>query len=64
METIENKNCYTDFNNLIECLKIEKLKPNKKPIANLYRDLYGYPQFNFTDAKFQPLKDKLIKLFE
>jgi hypothetical protein len=42
----------------------DKLKPNKKPIANLYRDLYPYPQFDFKDDRFQPLKDKLIDLFK
>ena len=27
-------------------------------------DLYPYPQFDFKDDRFQPLKDKLIDLFK
>jgi len=64
VETINKKECYEHFNKLVECLDVEKLKPNKKPIANLYRDLYPYPQFDFKDDRFQPLKDKLIDLFK
>jgi hypothetical protein len=64
METIKDKDCYDDFQKLINCLDVEKLKPNKKPIANLYRDLYPYPQFDFKDDRFRPLKDKLIDLFK
>ena len=64
VETINKKECYKYFDNLVECLDVEKLKPNKKPIANLYRDLYPYPQFDFKDDRFQPLKDKLTDLFK
>ena len=64
VETINTKECYEHFDELVQCLKVEKLKPNKKPIANLYRDLYPYPQFDFKDNRFQPLKDKLIDLFK
>ena len=64
IETIKEKECYPHFNNLIECLDIEKLKPNKKPIANLYRDLYPYPQFDFKDSNFDELKQKLKNLFK
>jgi len=64
VETINKKECYEHFDKLVACLDVEKLKPNKKPIANLYRDLYPYPQFDFKDGKFQPLKDKLIDLFK
>ncbi len=64
VETINKKECYKHFDDLVECLDVEKLKPNKKPIANLYRDLYPYPQFDFKDDRFQPLKDKLIDLFK
>jgi len=64
VETINKKECYEHFDKLVECLDVEKLKPNKKPIANLYRDLYPYPQFDFKDDRFQPLKDKLIDLFK
>jgi hypothetical protein len=63
METIKDKNCYDDFEKLINCLGVEELKPNKKPIANLYRDLYPHPEFNFEDKNFNNLKDKLIALF-
>jgi len=64
VETINKKECYEHFDKLVECLDVENLKPNKKPIANLYRDLYPYPQFDFKDDRFQPLKDKLIDLFK
>ena len=64
VETINTKECYQHFDNLITCLDVEKLKPNKKPIANLYRDLYPYPQFDFKDDRFEPLKTKLKNLFK
>jgi len=64
LETINTKECYEHFDKLVRCLDVAKVKPNKKPIANLYRDLYPYPQFDFKDDRFQPLKDKLIDLFK
>jgi len=64
VETINKKECYEHFDKLVMCLEVEKVKPNRKPIANLYRDLYPYPQFDFKDDRFQPLKDKLIDLFK
>ena len=64
VETINTKECYQHFDDLITCLDVEKVKPNKKPIANLYRDLYPYPQFEFKDSKFNILKDKLQNLFK
>ena len=64
VETINKKECYEHFDKLVECLNVEELKPNKKSIANLYRDLYPYPQFDFKDDRFQPLKDKLTDLFK
>ena len=64
METIKDKDCYQDFKGLVNCLDIEKLKPNKKPIANLYRDLYPYPKFDFKDDNFKDIKRKLKNLFK
>lgn len=64
VETIKTKECYEYFDQLVECLEIEKVKPNKKPIANLYRDLYPAPHFAFEDDKFNDLKQKLKNLFE
>jgi len=64
IETIKDKDCYKHFKELIDCLDIEKLKPNRKPIANLYRDLYPYPQFDFNHKNFNELKQKLKNLFE
>jgi len=64
LETINTNECHKHFDSLIECLDVEKAKPNKKPIANLYRDLYPYPQFDFRDDRFQPLKNKLQTLFK
>jgi hypothetical protein len=63
IETIKSKECYENFDSLIDCLDVEKVKPNKKPIANLYRDLYPYPQFDFKDNRFNELKTKLKNLF-
>jgi hypothetical protein len=64
VETINTKECYEHFDKLVNCLDVEKVKPNKKPIANLYRDLYPYPQFDFKDERFEPLKQKLKNLFK
>ena len=64
VETIKDKECYDYFDRLVECSGIENIKPNRKPIANLYRDLYPYPQFDLKDSRFQEIKDKLIKLFK
>jgi len=63
IETIKDKKCYENFDKLVKCLEVEETKPNKKPIANLYRDLYPYPKFDYSDDKFEVLKDKLINLF-
>ena len=63
MKTIKNKACYKEFSDLVECLKINSIKKNKKPMANLYRDLYPYPEFDFENENFDELKSKLIKLF-
>ena len=63
IETIKDKECYGSFDDLVQCLDIETVKPNKKPIANLYRDLYPYPKFDFKDEKFITLKQKLHNLF-
>ncbi|MEA3227639.1 MAG: hypothetical protein U9P38_01070, partial [Campylobacterota bacterium] len=49
---------------LCNCLESEKIKPNKKPIANMYRDLYPYPKFDFKHEKFDLLKQKLQNLFK
>jgi len=64
IETIKDKECYTNFDGLVKCLEVEKIKPNKKPIANLYRDLYPYPKFEYKDEKFNEVKQKLKNLFE
>lgn len=64
IETIKDKECYENFDGLIECLEVENIQPNKKPIANLYRDLYPYPKFDFSDERFNELKIKLINLFK
>jgi len=59
METIKNKECFEYFDSLINCLGLENIKKNKKPIANLYRSLYPYPQFDFNHKMFEKLKKKL-----
>ncbi|MFK5971029.1 MAG: hypothetical protein QM487_13055 [Candidatus Marithrix sp.] len=52
--------CFTDFE---ECIDLKKIKPNRKPIANLYRDLYPQNPYDFSHKKFNTLKQKLINLF-
>ncbi|KIM10373.1 MAG: hypothetical protein KU38_07725 [Sulfurovum sp. FS08-3] len=64
IETIKDKECYEHFDNLVTCLEVESVKPNKKPIANLYRDLYPYPKFDFNHPHFDEFKTKLQNLFE
>ena len=63
INTIKDKECYEKFDGLVKCLEVEEIKPNKKPIANLYRDLYPYPKFDFSDSNFNELKQKLQTLF-
>ncbi len=63
IKTIKDKECYNHFDDLVESLGIEKLKPNKKPIANLYTDLYPSPHFDFSHSNFEELKTKLKALF-
>lgn len=63
VETIKDKVCYQHFDHLVQCLDVESVKPNKKPIANLYRDLYPYPKFDFSHENFNTLKQKLQDLF-
>jgi hypothetical protein len=63
METINNRKCSKYFHDLTTCLKLEETKPNRKPIANLYRNFYPNPYFDFSHDKFLPIKEKLTKLF-
>jgi hypothetical protein len=63
LETIKDKECYDYFDNLVKCLGVESIKPNKKPIANLYRTLYSHPHFDFAHPHFDTLKQKLKDLF-
>jgi hypothetical protein len=60
LETI--KDCKNEFDNFINCIDIVQLKPNKKPIANLYRDLYPKEPFDFSHKNFDILKQKIINL--
>ncbi len=64
LTTIDKSRCYDEFKKLEECLGVEKIKKNKKPIANLYRDLYPGKEFDFSHNSFDELKKKLIKLFK
>lgn len=64
LKTIKENKCYNDFDNLVQCLELEKLKPNKKPIANLYNNLYPKSPYDFNHPDFDTLKEKLIKLFK
>jgi len=64
LETINDNECYSNFKDLTDCLGVEQLKPNKKPIANLYRDLYPKEPFDFSHPNFDELKEKLINLFK
>lgn len=55
------KQCFTVFE---DCLKLEEIKPNRKPISNLYRDLYPNQPYDFSHENFNPLKQKLKELFD
>ncbi len=63
LTTIDESKCYENFSELNDCLDLESIKPNKKPIANMYRDLYPYPKFDFKHKNFDTLKQKLQNLF-
>jgi hypothetical protein len=39
-----------------------QLRPNKKPVANLYRDLYPKQPFDFSHKNFDKLKEKIKNL--
>ncbi len=59
--TPENKKqCFIAFEG---CLKLKEITPNRKPIANLYRDLYPYKPYDFSHENFNLLKQKLTDLF-
>ena len=60
LETI--KDCKSEFDNFINCLDIVQLRPNKKPVANLYRDLYPKQPFDFSHKNFDKLKEKIKNL--
>lgn len=64
LTTINNAKCYNEFESLHKCLNLDEVKPNKKPVANMYRELYPYPQFDFNHKQFDDLKQKLQNLFE
>ena len=64
LTTLDEKDCYEHFKELVNCLKIKETRKNRKPIANLYRDLYPHPQFDFSHKNFDELKRKLVALFE
>ncbi len=52
--------CFTDFE---KCIKLKEIKPNRKPISNLYRDLYPNKPYDFSHENFNSLKQKLTNLF-
>ena len=63
LTTIDDAKCYENFYKLNECLGSEEIKPNKKPIANMYRELYPHPKFDYKHENFDELKQKLKNLF-
>jgi len=60
-ETIEKKHCLLKIE---ECLELNSLKPNRKPLAALYGIMYPKAPYNLEHQNFDELKQKLINLFK
>ncbi len=60
-ETIEKKHCLLEIE---QCLDLNELKPNRKPLAALYAIMYPKKPYNLEHQNFNELKTKLIKIFE
>ena len=56
----KKKECFIDFE---KCLDLKEISPNRKPIANLYRNLYPNNPYDFSHQNFNELKQKLRNLF-
>jgi hypothetical protein len=60
-ETIGKEHCLQQIE---QCLKLNTLKPNRKPLASLYAIMYPKAPYNFEHPNFNELKTKLINLFK
>ena len=59
-ETIEKEHCLFEIE---ECLELNSLKPNRKPLALLYSIMYPKAPYNLEHPNFDELKQKLQNLF-
>ncbi len=59
-ETIEKEHCLLEIE---ECLELNSLKPNRKPLALLYSIMYPASPYNLDHQNFDVIKQKLINLF-
>ena len=60
-ETIGKEHCLLDIEN---CLQLNTLKPNRKPLAALYTIMYPKSPYNLEHPNFNTLKQKLKNLFK
>ncbi|MEA2049360.1 MAG: hypothetical protein U9O56_01305 [Campylobacterota bacterium] len=60
-ETIEKEHCLLQIE---ECLELNTLKPNRKPLAALYGIMYPKAPYNLEHQNFNELKQKLKNLFK
>jgi len=60
-ETIGKEHCLLNIEN---CLQLNTLKPNRKPLAALYAIMYPKNPYNLEHDTFDELKQKLKNLFE
>ena len=60
-ETIEKEHCLLQIE---ECLELNTLKPNRKPLSALYSIMYPKAPYNLVHPNFDELKQKLQNLFK
>jgi len=60
-ETIGKEHCLLKIEN---CLELNTLKPNRKPLSALYGIMYPKAPYNFEHQNFDTLKTKLKNLFK
>ena len=60
-ETIGKEHCLLTIEN---CLELNSLKPNRKPLAALYAIMYPKEPYNLKHPNFNELKQKLKNLFK
>ncbi|MFT5835337.1 MAG: hypothetical protein ACI9RG_000222 [Sulfurimonas sp.] len=61
IDTLENKE---SFESCEECLELKKVNKNRKILTCIYNKLYPNAPYNFSNDKFDDIKQKLKNLFE